>query len=67
MGASKFFTAAMIRAFWSARSRGNVGTYTVNARIIAAFDAPILMCVWQEVEYRIDVYRVTRGAHIEHT
>jgi len=21
--------------------------------------------VWQELEYRIDVYRVTRGAHIE--
>jgi len=26
MGASIFFTAAMIRAFRSARSRGNVGT-----------------------------------------
>jgi len=23
-------------------------------------------CVWQEPEYRIDVCRVTRGAHIEH-
>ena len=22
--------------------------------------------VWQELEYRIDVCRVTRGAHIEH-
>ena len=22
--------------------------------------------VWQQLEYRIDVYRVTRGAHIEH-
>jgi hypothetical protein len=22
-------------------------------------------CVWQELEYRIDVCRVTRGAHIE--
>ena len=22
--------------------------------------------VWQELEYRIDVFRVTRGAHIEH-
>jgi hypothetical protein len=29
-------------------------------------DAPMLMCVWQEVEYRIDVCRVTHGAHIEH-
>jgi hypothetical protein len=26
----------------------------------------MLTRVWQEVEYRIDVGRVTRGAHIEH-
>jgi len=26
----------------------------------------MLKCVWQELEYRIDVCRVTRGAHIEH-
>jgi hypothetical protein len=39
------------------------------ARIIAAvknIDAPMLMRVWQELEYCIDVCRVTRGAHIEH-
>jgi hypothetical protein len=29
-------------------------------------DAPILTHVWQELEYRIDVCRVTHGAHIEH-
>jgi hypothetical protein len=37
--------------------------------IIAAvknIDAPMLKCVWQELEYRIDVCRDTRGAHIEH-
>jgi hypothetical protein len=41
----------------------------LKARIIAAvknIDAPILTRVWQELEYRIDVRRVTRGAHIEH-
>jgi len=27
--------------------------------------APILTRVWQELEYRIDVCRVARGAHIE--
>jgi len=42
-----------------------------KARIIAAvknIDAPMLtfVCVWQELEYRIDVCRVTRGVHIEH-
>jgi hypothetical protein len=39
------------------------------ARIIATaknIDTPLLMRVWQELEYRIDVCRVTRGAHIEH-
>jgi len=38
-------------------------------RIIAAvknIDAPMLTRVWQELEYRIDVCRVTCGAHSEH-
>ena len=41
----------------------------LKARIIAAvknIDAPMLTREWQELEYRIDVCRVTRGAHIEH-
>jgi len=29
-------------------------------------DAAMLTHVWQELEYRIDVCRTTRGAHIEH-
>ena len=28
--------------------------------------APMLTRVWQELEYRIDVCRVARGAHTEH-
>jgi hypothetical protein len=39
-----------------------------KARIIAAvknIDAPKLTRVWQELEYRIDLCRVTRGAHFE--
>ena len=28
--------------------------------------AIMLTCVWQELAYRIDVCRVTRGAHIEY-
>jgi hypothetical protein len=28
--------------------------------------APMLTRVWQELEYHIDVCRITRGAHIEH-
>jgi len=40
----------------------------LRALIIAAvknIDAPMLTRVWQELDYRIDVCRVTRGAHIE--
>ena len=39
-----------------------------KARIIEAvknIDALVLTRVWQELEYRVDVCRVTRGAHIE--
>jgi len=41
----------------------------LKPRIIAAvknIDAPMLTRVRQDLEYRIDVCRVTRGAHIEH-
>jgi len=41
----------------------------LKLRIIAAAkntDAPMLTRVCQELEYRIDVCRVTRGAHIGH-
>jgi hypothetical protein len=41
----------------------------LKARIIAAvknIDAPMLTLVWQGLEYRIDVCRVTRGTHFEH-
>jgi hypothetical protein len=41
----------------------------LKAQVIAAvknIDAPMLTRVWQELEYRIDVCRVTHDAHIEH-
>jgi hypothetical protein len=40
----------------------------LKARIIAAvknIDAPMLTRVWQQLEYRVGVCRVTCGAHIE--
>ena len=30
------------------------------------FCVSVMRAVWQQLEYRIDVCRVTRGAHIEH-
>jgi hypothetical protein len=80
MCASRVTRHTTIRYSSSCHTRVNIRTYCVRpniasdlaelkARITAAvknIDAPVLTCVWQELEYRIDVYRVTRDAHIEH-
>ena len=33
---------------------------------VAGIDHQMLIRVWQELDYRIDVYRVTNGGHMEH-
>jgi hypothetical protein len=33
---------------------------------VAAIDHQMLQHVWQELDYRIDICRVTKGGHIEH-
>jgi hypothetical protein len=32
---------------------------------VAAIDRQILQRAWQELDYRIDICRVTKGGHIE--
>jgi hypothetical protein len=32
----------------------------------AGVDEDMLTRVWQELDYRVDIRRVTKGAHIEH-
>jgi hypothetical protein len=32
---------------------------------VAAVTCDMLRRVWEELDYRFDIYRVTRGAHIE--
>jgi hypothetical protein len=39
--------------------------YVACVLCVKNIDAPMLTRVWQELEYRIDVCRVTRGAHIK--
>jgi len=34
--------------------------------IIETITADMLQTVWNELEYRVDVCRITKGAHIEH-
>ena len=33
---------------------------------VASFDEDMLRSVWTELDYRIDICRVTKGSHIEH-
>ena len=33
---------------------------------IEAITADMLQTVWNELDYRVDVCRITKGAHIEH-
>jgi hypothetical protein len=33
---------------------------------VAAIDRQMLHLVWQELDYRIDICRVTKGGHIEY-
>jgi hypothetical protein len=34
--------------------------------VVAAIDRQMLQRVWQELDYRIDICRVTKGGHTEH-
>jgi hypothetical protein len=59
----------MVHRGWHGTHRHDIQVLATHARIIATvknIDAPMLTRVWQGLEYCIDVYRVTRGAHIEH-
>jgi hypothetical protein len=33
---------------------------------VAAIDRQMLLHVWQELDYRIDICRITKGGHIKH-
>ena len=33
---------------------------------VASADENMLKSVWTELDYRIDIFRVTKGSHIEH-
>jgi len=60
----EFFTATgKLNFFFTTRNVRcvhNGSTFCCHTRV------NMLTRVWQQLEYRIDVCRVTRGAHIEH-
>ena len=39
---------------------------STNRTAIETITADMLHTVWNELDYRVDVCRITKGAHIEH-
>jgi hypothetical protein len=37
-----------------------------NTAAVASVDEGMLRCVWNELDYHIDICRVTKGSHIQH-
>jgi len=53
---------------WCAKFRDE-GCLCLRNRITAALalvDRDMLICVWNEIDYRRDVCRITKSGHIEH-
>ena len=50
----------------SSSSRKYPGTEGTNQDAIETVTAYMLQTVWNELDYRVDVCRITKGAHIEH-
>jgi hypothetical protein len=42
-----------------------LGSSSITAAV-ALVDRDMLTRVWDEMDYRIDVYRITKSGHIEH-
>ena len=50
----------------SSSSRKYPGTEGQIRTAIETITADMLQTVWNELDYRVDVCRITKGAHIEH-
>jgi hypothetical protein len=50
----------------SSSSRKYPGTEGTNQNRLETITADMLEKVWNELDYRVDVYIITKGAHIEH-
>jgi len=50
----------------SSSSRKYPGTEGTNQNRHETITADMIQTVWNELDYHVDVYRITQGAHIEH-
>jgi hypothetical protein len=67
----KTYTASLVyaSAFVWLSYQCSVSVSDLQQRIttaVASVDEDTLRCVWNELDYRIDICRVTKGSHIEH-
>ena len=61
----KFFFFWQLEMF-DVRTTGDTAHIDMIFKFLPHTRINILMRVWQQLEYRMDVCRVTHGAHIEH-
>ena len=56
----------MITNIYNKKTKGPTLMFNIQYSSCCHTRINMLTGVWQQLEYRIDVCRVTRGAHIEH-
>jgi len=65
----RIYRVRVYRGNWRYGYAGCVWIPELKARIrttIETITADMLQTVWNELDYRVDVCRITKGAHIEH-
>ena len=45
---------------------GGMHSFKRQGACVKGKPSPLLQTVWNELDYRVDVCRITKGAHIEH-
>jgi hypothetical protein len=62
----RIFSSIFLKKTCTQSCRGlSLGSSSITA-VVALVDRDMLTRVWDEMDYRIDVCRITKGGHIEH-
>jgi len=62
----RVFVPSLPRDFTDLKARIIAAVNNIHVPMLTRARVCVCVCVWQELEYRIDVCRVTRGTHTEH-